>query len=530
MPVSRRRFLHRVGATGGYGAAYAAMVSLGLLATPTGASAAPQLPPGLGRGKRVVVLGGGVAGLVSAYELERAGFSVVLLEARERLGGRNWTLRNGSKIEMIGEADQTVRFSDGLYMNAGPARLPSHHEAILSYCRKLGVALEVEINSSRSAGVWDENSNGGRPIQLRQGVNDARGHIAELLAKAVKQGALDRELSADDRERLLPFLKTWGDLAPDMSFQGSERSGFAQAPGEAARQARARAPLPLRELLANGQIAGSWYDESPYMQATMFQPVGGMDRIPAAFERAISSPIFRNAQVTGIRQNDRGVEIAWRDRASGKASMTAADFAIVTLPLVVLAKVESNLAPAVKEAIAAVAYDSANKIGFEAPRFWERQQIYGGLSFVGGETRLVWYPSADLHTERGMLLACYASGAPAGAFAARPVTEQVEIARAAVERLHPGHGRDLSRPVVVNWSKIPFSLGPWPNFSGRGVIEEGHIDHPSHTLLNRPAGRVYFAGAHLSQMPGWQEGAVLSAHRVLGLLAERVSQTAAVEA
>src|SRR4051794_5373510 len=124
MPVSRRSFLHQVGAAGGYGAAYSAMVALGLMATPAAAGVPPQLPADLGRGKSVVILGGGISGLVSAYELERAGFTVTLLEARERLGGRNWTLRGGSKVEMNGEPDQTVRFSDGVYMNAGPARIP----------------------------------------------------------------------------------------------------------------------------------------------------------------------------------------------------------------------------------------------------------------------------------------------------------------------------------------------------------------------------------------------------------------------
>src|SRR5690349_7279312 len=101
MGLSRRSFLHRIGAVGGYAAAYSAMVSLGLMATP--AKAGPlQLPSSLGAGKSVIVLGGGIAGLTAAYELERAGFAVTPLEARDRLGGRNWTLRNGSKVEMVG--------------------------------------------------------------------------------------------------------------------------------------------------------------------------------------------------------------------------------------------------------------------------------------------------------------------------------------------------------------------------------------------------------------------------------------------
>lgn len=525
MGLSRRGFLHRIGAVGGYAAAYSAMVSLGLMATP--AKAGPlALPANLGAGKSVVVLGGGVAGLVAAYELERAGFKVTLLEARDRVGGRAWTLRNGSKIEMVGEATQTVEFSEGLYMNAGPARIPSHHEGLLEYCHKLGVPLEVEVNSSRSAYFWSQASNGGKPIQMRQGVNDTRGYVSELLAKAISKGALDQDLTAEDRQKLMPFLKAYGDLDDGMAFKGTERSGFASLPGAASQFGEARPPVPLKELLANDQLRSTLFEDQLYMQATMFQPTGGMDQIPEGFRKAIKSPLIMNAEVMQIRQTSGGVAVAWRDRKSGAQTVTQADFAIVTIPLNILAKVDTNFDAPVKAAIASVPYDYSNKIGFDSPRFWEKQQIYGGISFVGGDTNLIWYPSNGLHTARGMLLACYGSGPRAKGFAEKPLEEQIAVARGVVERLHPGHGADLTKPVVVNWSKIPFNLGPWPAWGGQGG-QEGHLDLPAYRLLNEPHGRVYFSGAHLSQMPGWQEGAVLSAQRTLGQIAARVSQSAA---
>lgn len=79
--------------------------------------------------------------------------------------------------------------------------------------------------------------------------------------------------------------------------------------------------------------------------------------------------------------------------------------------------------------------------------------------------------------------------------------------------------------MVVNWSKIPFNYGPWPDWQGQAG-QEGHMDSPAYRLLNRPSGRVHFAGAHLSQTPGWQEGAVFSAHRTIAALADQVRQTA----
>src|SRR3546814_19041587 len=81
------------------------MQALGLMST-AHAQGMPVLQPALGNGIHVVVLGAGIAGLTAAYELEQAGFLVTLLAARERVGGRAWTLRDGDQIEMDGEDNQ----------------------------------------------------------------------------------------------------------------------------------------------------------------------------------------------------------------------------------------------------------------------------------------------------------------------------------------------------------------------------------------------------------------------------------------
>ncbi len=518
MGVSRRQFFHRIGLAGGYGAAFSAMQALGFERAQA-ASAPLTLPLNAGKGARVAILGAGVAGLVLAFELESAGFDVTVIEARDRVGGRNWTIRGGTRIEMLGEEDQIATFSDGQYFNAGPARLPSHHQGVLGYCRKLGVALEVEVNASRSAFLAPRDT---PAIQMRQAINDTRGHVSELLAKAIDRGALDQDLTPDDRARLRPFLKVYGDLTDQYLFKGTERSGYVSPPGACVDKGTVREPFALKALLDNDQLAQILFEDRFDMQATMFQPVGGMDAFPRALAKAIRSPIIRHAEVTSIRSTPSGVGVGWRDRKSGKPNRLEADYALVTLPLVVLAKIDTDFAPDVTGAIAAVPYDHSNKIAFEALRFWERDQVYGGISFVGGETSLVWYPSAALHSERGVLVAAYTSGSLAERMAKRPLSEQIAMSRAVVDRLHPGHGKALERPVAINWSKAPYNLGPWPRWGGLGEA----VDTPGFRLLNEPHGRVYFTGAHLSQMPGWQEGAVLSAHRTITMLLQRVAATA----
>src|ERR1700692_2938730 len=119
--TTRRAFLTQVSRAGGYGLTYTMMQSLGLLAIPASAASAPQLASPAGGAKRVVVLGAGIAGMVSAMELSKAGYDGVILEARGRAGGRNWTIRNGTKVEMTDGTSQVCTFNEGNYMNAGPA-------------------------------------------------------------------------------------------------------------------------------------------------------------------------------------------------------------------------------------------------------------------------------------------------------------------------------------------------------------------------------------------------------------------------
>ena len=138
MGISRRDFLMRVGQVGGYSAAFATMQSLGLMPM-KGEQVAPiQAAAGSGKGVKVVVLGGGIGGLVSAYELKKLGYDVTLLEARERPGGRNWTGRNGTKVKFVDGTKQVINWEEGNYQNLGPARLPSTHWTMLGYCRELG--------------------------------------------------------------------------------------------------------------------------------------------------------------------------------------------------------------------------------------------------------------------------------------------------------------------------------------------------------------------------------------------------------
>ena len=176
--------------------------ALGLI--PGFASAArPTLAPARGR-RTVLILGAGISGLVAAYELGRAGYQCTVLEASHRAGGRNLTLRHGDKVDELGNP-QTCPFDDDpdLYLNAGPARIPSTHERLLDYCREFDVALTPFVNDNHNAWVQDDAMFGGKPVRNREYVTDARGFMSELLAKGLAAHKIDAPLDAADTDRLI---------------------------------------------------------------------------------------------------------------------------------------------------------------------------------------------------------------------------------------------------------------------------------------------------------------------------------------
>ena len=341
MTITRRDFLTRVGQVGGFGAAFTLMQSLGLLPVMGATSEATVLNKVPGNDTTVVILGGGIAGLVSAYELGKLGYKCTLLEARERVGGRNWTVRQGTKVEFVDGFTQYCTFEEGNYQNVGPARLPSVHTTMLGYCKELGVPLEVEVNTSRCALMQADHLNGGRPVQQRQMINDTRGHVSELLAKAINQGALDQEITRDDKERMLEFLRQYGDLSPDFLFKGTERSGFKVPPGAGKQGPMAIDPLPMHALLDANLWQGMMAEEMIDWQATMFQPIGGMDQIPMAFGRRLGDVVRYGADVRQIRKTANGVSVTYINSKSGKHETVNADYCICAMPLTVLKTVQS---------------------------------------------------------------------------------------------------------------------------------------------------------------------------------------------
>lgn len=528
--LDRRGFLRAVGITGGAGAMFATMGALGL--APTAAAAGPgtdfRAPRAsdfhlTGRSAgRVVILGGGIAGLTAAYELGKAGYDCTVLEPRDRPGGRNFTVRGGDSLTDLDGHTQRSPFSPGQYLNAGPARL-AQWMVTLDYCRELGVPIEVFTNTNADAYIYHEAAGmkPGHPVRYRTAKADTYGYVSELLAKATDQGALDQQLTADDKERLLSFLEGFGEIggkAQGFAYTGGANRGYTTWPGAAGTPGTVLGDVPsASEVFASG-VGRHFSFEFEFDQAMlMFQPVGGMDQIPRAFAAAIGAHRIRlGCQATSLVQSADGVRVGYRD-PQGRERMLEADYCIAAIPPHLLAKLPHNLGADVQQGLTTIRPASAGKIGLEyRSRWWESDhRIYGGITETDLDVTHIWYPSYGHHGERGVIVGYYNTGGNADAYAA--LTPAEREARAVMQgvKIHGEKYRtELAGSFSMAWTRTPHLEGAWHSIPGGP-------DAAVYRPLNEPTGRVLFAGDWLSYMDAWQHGAILSARRAVTALHSR---------
>jgi monoamine oxidase len=175
-----------------------------------------NLPADCGRGRSVAIIGAGMAGLTAGWKLANSGFKVTIYEADSRYGGRSLTVRPDYDNGQYGEyrnwwltkynpgnlfpamyvsrykedrgpnrdVPQICRFADDswdwrnwrshgkppveLFLNAGPGRIPSDHETLLTLCGEIGVALEPYIFQSNYNLLRNKKFDGGKPIAYNQ--------------------------------------------------------------------------------------------------------------------------------------------------------------------------------------------------------------------------------------------------------------------------------------------------------------------------------------------------------------------------
>jgi monoamine oxidase len=520
MPVTRRGLLGSMAKLGGAGAVAETLAIWDFLKPAPALAASLALPRDSGRGRSVAILGAGVSGLCAAYELDRAGYDCVILEAQRRAGGRSLTLRRGDVFQEMNQPAQTCTFDEGQYLNAGPGRIPHHHVNVIDYCRRFGVALQPYIFASRANLVHSSTLGNGRTVPVREALYSLQGHVAELLDKCTRRPALDLPVTGEDLAKLQEVLVQFGDLTsvPGKGYSYQNQSGRAglERPAGVATPAKPISPMKLEEILRS-RLWDDWLfrDADFYWQTSLLEPVGGMDQFWKGF---IRQPLMRQsgtiegliryaAKVTAIEVSQDKVAIAYDE--AGSARTLQADFCVCTIPLPIFARLRTNLPAPYMQAAAATPAQAAGKVGWQAERFWETEaQIYGGISWTTDTIDQIWYPSSGYLSAKGTLTGGYMRGATAITFNQKPVAERLAIAREQGERLHPGYAKYVEHGVAIGWENMEFARGGWVN-------EEDPTFGTNSRILAQPQGRFHMAGDQLTFVSGWQEGAVLAAHHAV---------------
>lgn len=520
--MRRRDLLEALGRIGGSTTLYGAMTALGLLpkAAEAGSTAGTtfRLEGERKRGRSILILGAGLAGMGAAYELTKKGYDCHILEARKRPGGRCHTIRGGTIEEEVGGLRQTCNFDPGMYFNPGPARIPQHH-VTLDYCRELGVAIEPFAQVNESAYIFQEGPQfgalSGKKVRAREARADLTGYTHELLCKAMSQSALDETLTAEDRQRLLAYLMVDGGLDGERHYRSGYRRGYRVNPGAADAHGEPSTAYALKDLLQADLGENLTQDYDPNWQPMLFQVVGGMDNLAKAFATALGKRITYEAQIVEIRQKETGVTVVYRDR-QGKNQTAQADYCLCTIPPAVLKDIPADFAPERKAGLKMVSGAETAKIAFQFKRrFWEEDdRIFGGITRTSLPITQIFYPSTGFLGKKGVVVGCYNFGQDAEQVGAMDAAARIEFGMKNGTRIHPQYPAEYETAFSVAWHKVPFTLGGWGNWGGTSRFD-------LYPLLCKPDGRVYFAGEHLSYLSAWMAGALESARVAVKAIHER---------
>jgi monoamine oxidase len=522
--MKRRDLFRMIGAVAGGGAMYQAMSGLGMAAE--SGYKGPIKLPGDPKGASVVVLGAGWGGLVAALELRNAGYKVTLLEYNERIGGRAWSIRGGDTFTELGGHAQTCGFDPGLYVNVGPWRIPYHHGGYLDYAKRFNVTLEPFIQVNYNAFVHSTQAFGGKPKRFREVQADFHGHVGELLAKSAKQGALNQSVTKEDAEILMEALKSWGALDDNYAYrksvESSERRGW-DVPPAAGMMPRGEPsdPIELSALLQSGLWQSLSSGVNHHWQSTIFQPVGGMDMTPKAIGKEVAALITTNAKVTAIKQDGQGVTVTYVDAKTGaNPRQVRADWCVSSIPTSVLSQIDFDCGAPMKAAINALSFASYVKTGLQFKRkFWEEdEKIFGGITFTDLPIRQIAYPNTNYNKPgKGTLLGTFVGWPQVQGYEITGMTpqERIQLALDCGAQIHPQYKTEYENGFSVAWHRVPSHLGCYPSWDDDLMAKH-------YKNLCEIDGRVAIVGDQCSELPGWQEGAILSSLDAISRIHKRV--------
>jgi monoamine oxidase len=456
------------------------------------------LPPAK-RGRRVVVVGAGIAGLVAAYELLRAGHDPLLVEARARVGGRIWTLREP--------------FTHGLHAELGAMRLPESHALSMAYVRKFRLpTMPFTMGNPRA---WCHIGGVKRRLEEAMAAPDALGFETLPHERGKSYAALWEAALAPLKRRLAEGGEdAWPAIVAECDDLSTRE--FLENAGWSEGAIEMFGLLANQEASMNASFLELFREEAGGFYENMYQIVGGMDLLPRAFLPDLLPRIRFGARLVALEQDGQGVTVHFRSAA--QRGSERGDFCILTVPFPVLRHVD--VAPAFsrakQRAIRQLHYDASAKILLQCrSRFWEdKDGIFGGGSVTDLPIRNIYYPEQGRETGRGILLASYTWSEDAQRWGSLAPADRIGEAIEQLAHIHPEIADAYEAGASWMWHDDEFAGGAFALFDpGQQTL--------LHEAIVEPQGRVHFAGEHASLAHAWIQGSIESGLRAAREIVER---------
>lgn len=500
------------------------------------------LPEGRCRGSKIGIIGGGLAGLASAFELRKLGFDITIFEMeKERIGGRVYTYYFDKEKKLYGEL--------------GAMRIPVSHETVWHYINLFGLETKPFIQVNDNAFIYVRN------IRTR---NDPKGkevkdkiypefNLApwerEKSWQELQDYALGSELIKIDpkvrreilevRKKYSPIIQKFGKLSIRNVL---EKSGLSEGAIEMLSGVN-----PFLTYLYNNSYFENLQEQYTVDYANRYYISGGMDKLPLAFYEAllnksknkrikakndcIGTVICKNGYtVTGIYKEEiNKVKIRYIDNKTSKTCFADFDYVICAIPFSSLRNVEilPMFTTEKMQAIREISYTAAQKTLFSCNKsFWEsgnkEEKIIGGVSVTDIPIANIWYPSnlsirnkgkikyknhKNISSNPGVLLAAYNLGQDAIRVGNVSEKERIEGIKRQVEEVH-GLPKCYLDSVVEDYETINWNTKK--GFYGAFCYYMPNQQRLFAYAAEKPEynERVYFAGEHISMTHAWMQGAL----------------------
>ena len=471
--------------------------------------------------RRVVVVGGGLAGLSAAFELHNKGHDVTLLEARNRPGGRVCTLREG--------------LSDGMKVEAGAMTFYVTHQYTVRYCLEFDMPLQPlfpGLGNFAPRGLSSLYHLKGQTYRGSAVVADPSilpyGFTADDLDAFKKVGSYGGLFFIDGIAR--QFGREHVDRYRDTDLPEMEDlKDLDQVPvGEYLRSRGA----PEQFVQYLGLHLDIYYDGNSLERMSplyilndeavglrsghRFRIIGGNDQFPKAFASRMARIIRYGAPVTRIEQDDDQARVVYLQ--GGVPQTIPCDYVVCALPLPMLRLVETNPAFPEKKAraIKEVPFCSNHKVFLQCRnRYWE-EEGWNGSAVTDLPMGSIGNITSNQRMVRGVLRT-YTSAPGAQEIGVLSEQKQRELTLDRISLFSPNIRKHVESHLIWDWDKEPWNRGAYC------VYETGQMSTHMPELI-RPEGRVHFAGEHTSRWHAYMNGALESGNRCVSEIERRAAK------